>query len=385
MKILHTADLHLGRYFAGHSLHDDHDAILAQILKAIADHRPDVLIIAGDIFDRAAPPETAVGQFNGFMRNVVDDGRTAIVLIAGNHDSGERIGAMAMLADGKRTLVRGSLSAREPTLIVTDAAGPVAFSALPFGFEFAARACFDDPEIKAPADVLRAQVASARTRVPDGARWVIAAHAFVDGGAGSDSERPLTRTAGGIETVPADVFDGAHYVALGHLHRAQQVGAPHIRYAGSPLAFGFDEAGQQKSMTLVDLGEDGGVEVALIPFQPLRGVRTLRGRLDELLADGTPPSNDFIQFELTDPHRLIDPMKRLRDRFPNACGLVYAALERKPAEAAGGVPSTEPETPADVVGAFLNAVRQSGPTEAEQAILDGALADVASRAGDGLA
>jgi exonuclease SbcD len=114
-------------------------------------------------------------------------------------------------------------------------------------------------------------------------RWVVVAHAFVDGAATSESERPLMRMVGGIETVSAAAFDGAHYVALGHLHRPQSVGLDHVRYSGAPLAFGFDEEGQEKSVSLIDLAPDGTVEVTEFPIKPLRHVRTIRGRLLELL------------------------------------------------------------------------------------------------------
>ena len=379
MRILHTADLHLGRHFAGRSLIDDHGAILDQILAAIADRAPDVLIIAGDVFDRAAPPESAVRQFNAFVRAVAGGTHTAIVIIAGNHDSGDRIGAMATLADGGRTLVRGPVSADEPPLVLRDAAGPVAISALPFSYEFAARECFADPDIKTPADVLSAQLAAARHQVPAGARWVVAAHTFVSGAEPTESERPLSRTVGGIETVPADVFAGAHYVALGHIHRPQAVGATHIRYAGAPLAFGFDEEGQEKSMTLVDLGPDSSVEIDLIPFRPLRHVRTLRGSLEELLSGpDSPGSDDLIHVVLTDPARLVEPMKRIRERYPNACSLIYERGLRSDTARAGPVGRSALDDPAALVSAFVELTRGTTPDAAEAAVVDSALAGLST-------
>ncbi|WP_338112435.1 exonuclease subunit SbcD [Rhizobium gallicum] len=144
MRLLHTADLHLGRQFHGMSLEDDHAAILDQILQAINTHRPDVFIIAGDIFDRASPPATSVRQFNAFLGRVARETEAAVVMIAGNHDSGDRIGAMSVLTDVRRALIRGPLLADETPLILHDAAGPVAISALPYGYEFAARDCFGD-------------------------------------------------------------------------------------------------------------------------------------------------------------------------------------------------------------------------------------------------
>ena len=372
MKLLHTADWHLGRQFEGHSLDGDHALVLDQIFAALQTHKPDALFIAGDIFDRAAPPESAVRLFNTFIERTIAETTSAIVIIAGNHDSADRIGAMSMLADRRRALVRGPLSATELPLILHDAHGPVAVSALPFGYEYAARECFADPTIKSPADVMRAEVAATRPHVPPGARWIIVAHAFVTGAAPSTTERPLTRVAGGIETVPSGLFDGAHYVALGHIHRPQTAGAPHIRYAGSPLAFGFDEEGNEKSSALVDLDANGTAAVELIPFRPRRTVRTLKGTLDEILQH--PPSDDFIRPILTDDGRLIEPMKRIRERFPFACGLSYAR-DHKARQAAVSKPAASSlDDPATVAAEFLSAMRSTPPTPAETHIIAAGLA-----------
>jgi DNA repair protein SbcD/Mre11 len=377
MRILHTADWHLGRQFEGHSLDHDHAAVLDQVFAAVQKVQPDALVVAGDIFDRAAPPESAVRLFNRFIESVIANTSCAVILIAGNHDSADRIGAMAMLADRRRTLVRGPLSSTEEPLVLYDAHGPVAFSALPFGYEYAARECFADTNINCPADVMRAQIAAARPHIPPGARWIIVAHAFVTGASVGETERPLTRIAGGVETVPAELFSGATYVALGHIHRPQTAGAPHIRYSGAPLAFGFDEEGNQKSMAIVDIDAPGNATVELIPFQPLRSVRTIRGTLEELLK--LPPSEDFIKAILTDDGRLMDPMKRIRERFPFACGLTYAR-DLVARQTTGARPSTtaldEPET---VVSQFMQVMRGTPLSDRETHILADTIAQLASR------
>ena len=347
MRILHTADLHLGRQFMGLSLEDDHEVILGQILEALVAERADVLVIAGDVFDRASPPNSSIRQFNRFLKRVAEETEAAVVMISGNHDSGDRIEAMSVFSTASRVLVRGIADAVEAPLVLRDAQGEIAFSALPFSYEYAAREVFGDESINAPAEVVAAQIAAARRQVPDGARWVVVAHAFVAGGAVGETERALTRV-GGIETVPSDVFDGADYVALGHLHKPQEVGASHIRYSGAPLAFGFDEAGNEKSMTVVDLQAEGA-EIRTVPFRPIRQVRSLTGEFSELL-EGT-PSDDFIQAILTDENPLIDPMKRLRATYPNACHLAYARQERAAeTEALGSGRATV--TPIEMIGDF---------------------------------
>ncbi|MBA2127391.1 exonuclease sbcCD subunit D [Hyphomicrobium methylovorum] len=370
MRILHTADLHLGRQFNGIPLEEDHQAILDQIVSAVKASSADVLIIAGDIFDRANPPATAVRQFNTFLSRIASETSAAVAMIAGNHDSGDRIASMSVMTDAKRALIRGVISADEKPLLLHDAHGVVAFSGLPFSYEFAARECFADETMQTPEHVLAAQVAAARNNVPDGARWVVIAHAFVAGAQGSDSERPLARV-GGIETVRPEIFEGAHYVALGHLHRPQFVAQTHIRYSGSPLAFGFDEVDAAKSMNLVEIDAAGISTTEAIPFKPLRGIRILKGKHAELLL--SEPSTDFVKVILTDDTPVIDAMKRMRAIFPNACDLTYQRDERpretKPLERS----SVRLRDPIEVVGDFLNSVSNEPMTETDRSIVTSAL------------
>lgn len=368
MRILHTSDWHLGRQFFQLSLDEDHDAILAQIDSAILEHSPDVLIIAGDIFDRAGPPQTALTRLRDFLVRATANPGLAIVIIAGNHDAAAQIGMLGVLAPIEKALIRGPLDADDLPMIVEDEHGPVAISALPFSYEFAARACFDAEDISCPADVIAAQVNAARDRVPAGARWIVVAHSFVEGAAPTDSERSLSRTVGGIETISAEIFDGAHYVALGHLHRAQSVGAPHIRYSGSPLAFGFDEEGQEKSLTLIDMAADGSTEITAIPLKPRRQARTIRGTLEELVAAPV-GSEDFIRVVLTDETPQIDPMKRIRELYPNAVQLSYERAERTLEEklGEGRAAIDDPET---LVSDFIEFVRGEAPGEIDTKLVN---------------
>lgn len=354
MRILHTADLHLGRQFNGIPLEEDHAAVLEQILSAVVAHDVDVLIIAGDIFDRAAPPASAVRQFNSFLSDLSAKSWACVVLIAGNHDSGDRIEAMSVLIDRNRALIRGALSTDETPLILQDEFGPVAFTGLPFAYEHAARECFQDEDIHSPEDVLTAQIESAKSNLPQGMRWVVTAHAFVAGSILGESERSLTRV-GGIETVSPSIFEGAHYVALGHIHRPQTAGAPHIRYSGAPLAFGFDETHCPKSVCLVDLDAQGKTEISQLPLRPRRGVRTLRGLHREILqAD---PSEDFIRVVLTDKMPVIDGMKRIREVFPNACELTYERNTPGTGNHSTGPTNPKITDPIEIIRGFIEQVR----------------------------
>jgi|GEM_PF-3043074 len=219
---------------------------------------------------------------------------------------------------------------------------------------------FGKNSISCRAHVVAAQVECARAHVPGDARWVIAAHVFVANATPSESERSLQ--VGGIETVPSSVFDGAHYVALGHLHRPQQAGGNHIRYSGSPLAFGFDEAESIKSLTLVDLAADGAVAVQQLPVKPLRAVRVLKGELEQLLDKGSKqPSEDFIKIVLTDRTALIDPMGRIREHYQYALALTYERDESAEPILLRGSALAKLDDPIAVVGEFSRpGARQRG-------------------------
>lgn len=252
--------------------------------------------------------------------------------------------------------MRGPVGQKVPPLILKDVHGEVAFSALPFSEVFAARAAFGDDTISSPADVMKAQVAEARQDVPVGARWVVAAHAFVAGSATSESERPLTQV-GGVETVAPAVFEGAHYVALGHIHRAQNAGAPHIRYCGSWMGFGFDEAGDQKSMSLIEMDAKGGVTFEPLPLVPHRALKVISGSFADLRMQGAvSPSQDFVKAIITDEGGLFAPADTLREYYPN-----LMQIER-PNRGRGTATSSAPTNhdrndPAQVIDAFVAYVR----------------------------
>jgi len=368
MKILHTADWHLGRTLRGVSLLDDQAHILDQIFDAIVTRNIDVLIVAGDIYDKASPAEPAVKLYSDFIERVFEETEAAIVVIAGNHDSGQRLGAVTKLFDKRRILIRGPLEKDEAPLILEDEHGPVAFSALPYGEIYAARREFEDETIRTPEDVLKAQIKAARRHKPEDARWVIVAHAFVTNCQPSDSERRLS--VGTVEMVSQAIFDGADYVALGHLHRPQMAGSETVRYSGSPLAFGFDEADTQKSMTVFDVEAYGTVtNLEQIAFQPVRRVREVRGLLSDLLAEAEAnPSDDLICAILLDEGALVEPLAQLRPHYPN----ILQTLREKKHDlviSAAGRAQSKLDDPVSVIGEFVAYVRGEKPNDIEQGVV----------------
>lgn len=315
MRILHTSDWHLGRQFHGVSLLEDQRHILGQVIAAIREHAVDVLVIAGDIYDRAVPPTEAIALLDDFIHEVVDGCGVPVILIAGNHDGPVRLALAARQLARARVHVAGPLMASPEPVVLHDAHGPVAFYAIPYA---------DPPEVR---DLLREEIPGhpeamyaltnrAREHNDAGRRAVLIAHCFVDGYTGSESERPLS--VGGVATVPADCFDGFHYVALGHLHEPQSRGAPHVRYSGSPLPYAFSEK-SDKSLTLVDMDADGACSVSTIALVPRRQFRTVSGTLDEILraAAEDPRRDDYILVSLQQTDAILDLMEKLRAVYPN--------------------------------------------------------------------
>ncbi|WP_299774072.1 exonuclease SbcCD subunit D [uncultured Tateyamaria sp.] len=368
MRVLHTADWHLGKTLRGVSLHEDQAHVLDQVFRTVVDEAVELLLIAGDVYDKASPSEAAMKLYSDFLERVHEETEAAIVVIAGNHDSGQRLGTASKLFDRRRILVRGPIEQDEVPLTLEDSHGAVAISALPYGEIYAARRAFDTEGIRSPEDVLRAQIEAAKAHVPEGARWIVVAHAFVTNCQPTESERRLS--VGTVETISAGIFDGAHYVALGHLHRPQTAGANTIRYSGSPLAFGFDEAGTTKSMTVFDLDGSGQVvDLRAVDFKPLRPVREVRGLLDELVADAKAnPSEDYIRAILLDEGALIEPAAQLRPHYPN---ILQTLRERKQdlVMSSAGRALSKLDDPVGVIGEFLTYVRGEDVTERETEVV----------------
>src|SRR3954464_6712037 len=253
MRFLHTADWHLGRLFHGVHLTDDQRHVLNQVVEIARDSRPDVVLVAGDIYDRAVPPPEAVELLDEILSRLVIELKLPVVLIAGNHDSPGRLHFGSRLLAERRLYVTGHLPARCEALVLEDAHGPVSFYAIPYAEPSTVRQCLECPEVTDHNAAMAAILARVRENCPVSPRSVIVAHAFVAGGQECESERPLS--VGGAGTVDVSCFAGFDYVALGHLHRPQKIHCPGglVQYSGSLLKYSFDEADHSKSVTLVEM------------------------------------------------------------------------------------------------------------------------------------
>jgi len=317
LRILHTADWHLGRIFHNIHLTEDQAYVLDQFVAIVADTKPDAVLIAGDIYDRAVPPPEAVNLLDDVISRILLDCRVPVIIIAGNHDSPERLGFGDRVLARQNLHVIGQVSATIQPVMLTDQYGPVYFCPLPYAEPALVRERLADEESHSHERALAVLAERTQHSIPKATRRIAVAHAFVAGGMSSESERPLS--IGGIETVSAGIFAPFHYVALGHLHQAQQVGRPEIRYAGSLIKYSFAEANHRKSVAMVDIDAAGNTTVELIPLTPRRDVRHIEGYLADILtgADQDGQKQDYMMVTLKDHGVILDPIGKLRQAYPH--------------------------------------------------------------------
>lgn len=353
MKFLHTADWHLGRSLHGTSLLDDQAHVLDQFVDLARSEHVDAVVIAGDVYDRAVPPADAVALLDDVLSRLVVGAGIPVIVIAGNHDSAERIGFGGRIFEKQKLILRGTLDILEPVRL-SDPNGEVAFHPLPYADPTFVRALQGAEAITDHQSAMSHMVGLLRAQRRAGQRNVVVGHAFVAGGSESESERPLS--VGGSGLVAVDTFDGFDFVALGHLHRAQAIGSDRVRYAGSLLKYSFNEVDHRKSVSLVELGPDGRPQVTPFSLTPRHDLRIVTGRLTELLQAPDPrfSRDDYLCAHLTDTDPVLDPMARLREVYPNMLELRFA----QPASGAGAGAAREAgdhrrRQPADLFRAFF--------------------------------
>lgn len=376
MRFLHTSDWHLGRSFHQVGLLGAQAAFVDHLVETVRAERVDAVLVSGDVYDRALPSPDTVELLSAAVTRLIDAG-AAVVLSSGNHDSAIRLGFASEL------LARAGLHIRTSTesIGVPVVVDGVAVYPLPY-LEPAVAADPLGAAERSHAGVLRAAMARVDAdRATRGGPSVVMAHAFVTGGATSDSERDIS--VGGVSAVHPRVFGGIDYVALGHLHGRQQV-REGVRYSGSPVPLSFSEAGHTKGSWLVDLdGPEVRVEAVDAPVE--RPLAVLRGDIDLLLTDPalTPAERSWCQVTLTDPVRPLGAMEQLRRRFPHTLVLQFDP-QGAPTPVRSYAQRTTAESDLDVCCSFLGHVRGGqGPTELEQAVLATAVEAVrVQRAGD---
>lgn len=332
MRFLHTSDWHLGRIFHGVHLTEDQAYLLEQFIDLVRETKPDAVVIAGDVYDRAVPPTEAVELLDTTLSRILLDYQVSVIVIAGNHDSPERLGFGNKLLARQGLHVVGPLTGLTP-IALEDEYGSVYFAPFTYAEPALVREHLQEPDASDHQKALEVLVRHVLKPIPTKARKVAIAHAFIAGGLTTESERPLS--VGGSSMVTADLFSNFNYTALGHLHNAQKVGGEHIRYSGSLLKYSFAEANQTKAINLVELDQNGNVQVEMIYLTPKRDVRIVEGYLKDIVHNnhslGVSPGKcsglsgknpaDYIQVVLKDTDPILDAMGQLRAVFPNVLAI----------------------------------------------------------------
>ena len=345
MKLIHLSDLHIGKRVNEVSMIDDQEYILTQIIQIIDREKPDAVLIAGDVYDKSVPSAEAVTLFDDFLCRLASR-KVPVLIISGNHDSPERLAFAGRLLELGGIHISPVYNGTVESVTLSDAYGEVRFWLLPFVKPAHVKRYFPEAEIGSYTDALR--VALENIDLDRSSRNVLLTHQFVTGAATCESEEI---SVGGSDNVDASVFAGFDYVALGHIHGPQNIGSNRIRYCGTPLKYSLSEAGHHKSVTVVNLGETGEVEVQLCPLIPRHDLRQLRGTFAEL-TDKTfwekTVTDDYIYITLTDEEDVPEAVGKLDLIYPNLMHLRYDNTRTRTNQLIDGAEDVQRKSPLEL-------------------------------------
>lgn len=374
MKLMHLSDLHLGKTLSGYSLMEDQKYILDRIIEITGEHQPDCILIAGDVFDRAAPSAEAVSLLDDFLTRL-SAYHIPILMIAGNHDSPERIAYGGRIMQNSGIYLSPVYDGTVKSVTRSDAHGDVCFWLLPFLRPADVRLHFPDTKIADATDALRTVINS--MQLDPSMRNVLIAHQFVTGAALSESEEIY---CGNAEQVSGELFAPFEYTALGHLHRAQNVGSARIRYCGTPLKYAAAEAGSVKSVTFTELGEKGSEPIiTTVPLVPLRDMQKLRGSFQELM-NGS--NENFVHILLTDETDVPDAIGKLRMRYPHLLGMDYERQRTYDPAAMEELRQDSEKDPASLFSAFFEQVLSVKMNDEQEKIIQELIKEIWAKEDD---
>lgn len=365
MKFIHLSDLHIGKRVNDFSMIEDQAYILTKILNIIDEQQPDGVFISGDVYDKAVPSAEAVALFDDFLYRLAQRELQTYV-ISGNHDSPERIAFGGRLMNQSGVYMSPVYHKDIAPITVHDEHGAINIYLLPFIKPTHVRAQFPEASIESYTQAM--QVALDYLQVDSSKRNVLLTHQFVAGSLRSESEE---LSVGGSDNVAVDVFEAFDYVALGHLHKPQHVGRETIRYCGTPLKYSFSEANDVKSVTVVEMGAKGEIEITTVPLVPKRDLKQLRGTYDDLMLKSNYDSlnlDDYYRITLIDEHDVPDALQKLRTVYPNIMKLDYDNARTQALTLIEGASAIEQKTPLELVGEFYEQ-QNNQALSSEQAVL----------------
>lgn len=319
LKFFHTADWHLGKLVQGIYMTDGQRYVLDQFVEAIKKEKPNAVVIAGDLYDRAVPPTEAIALLDEVLEKITMELGVPVLAIGGNHDSPGRLhfGSGLMRANGYH--IAGQMTKIINPVVLSDDYGEVHFHLVPFADPSVVKHLHDDETIVNHNDAMKKVTSAIREQMVEGVRHVFVGHAFVTPRGESedntsDSERPLA--IGGAEYVSAHLFEGFDYTALGHLHQAHYVLNETVRFAGSPMKYSISEEHHNKGFLVIELDAEGQVSVEKRELKPKHDMRTVVGAMEDILLH--PISEDYVFVKLLDQKPVLFPMEKVRSVYPNA-------------------------------------------------------------------
>ena len=323
MKFFHLSDLHIGKTVNGFSMLEEQRQVFGQIVRYINNEKPDAVLIAGDVYDRAVPSVESVRLFDDFLTDLAEQ-EVAVILISGNHDSPERLNYAGRLLSERKIHLCGMFNGTLTSVTLFDEYGSVKFWLLPFIKPSSVRGMFVDKEIESYSDAVNAVLESAGIDYSE--RNVLLSHQFyTSAGVTPVRSESEINPVGGLDAVDAALLSAFDYVALGHLHGAQGI-SENVRYAGSPVKYSFSEWKQVKSVTVVEMKGKGNITFTALPLLPLRDMREIKGPLNKLLSDEVSSQGnreDYLRVILTDEEEIIDPLGKIRSIYPNVMALDF--------------------------------------------------------------
>ena len=334
MKIIHTSDWHIGKIVNEFSMIEDQKHILNELIKLIDEENADVLMIAGDIYDRSIPPVEAVELLNETLSKLVIDRNVSVLVISGNHDSGERLSFGSKILEKQGLYIAGSDDEVYKKVVLSKNDKNINFYLVPYKDPALTKKLLNNKEIKNHNDAMVATIDKIKEELNEDELNILIAHGYITMKREeaidlsdnkyeaaeletSESERPLS--IGGTDLIDGNIFKDFDYVALGHLHGRQKIGNDNMRYSGSLLKYSFSEVKQKKSVAVLNI-EDKNIDIKLKELKPLRDLRIIKGNIEDLIENGRnieEGKEDYIQAILTDDGELMNPMEKLRSVYKN--------------------------------------------------------------------
>lgn len=395
MRIFHTADWHIGKIINEFSMIEDQIYILKKLYKLMEEEKPDVLVIAGDIYDRSIAPVEAIEALDEFLDNVINKLKIKVLAISGNHDSSERIEFGKNIFEKQGLYMEGTFNGEVRKVTLNDEFGNVNFYLLPYVHPALVKRKYDDITIKNYNDAMKVIIDKINNSFNEEERNVLVTHGYITMRREevfnseeddkhklteleeSDSERPLS--IGGTELIDGALFNKFNYTALGHLHGQQKVGSNKIRYSGSLLKYSFSEVNHKKGIDIVDLDRNGDVEVNHVELEPKRDMRVIRGTLQDLInaaREDLAGREDYIEATILDKGEIIDPMQKLREVYPNVMLIKRGKDQGDLAENEVAITKIENKSHIELFGEYYSSVWGEDFTEEKYGVVNEIINDL---------